>query len=85
MISLYIHIPFCKQKCFYCSFTVCVGQERYLDIYLKCLAAEMKKYKGEKIDSIYIGGGTPTLMHDVQIKKFFSDIKKYFEWPTKIE
>ncbi len=78
-MSLYIHIPFCKRKCFYCSFVVVVSQEQRIDLYLECLAKEAKKYKGYKINSIFIGGGTPTLLNNNQFKKLFKIIFDNFE------
>ena len=78
MKTLYIHIPFCKKKCFYCSFVVSVGQERRIDPYLDGLEKEAQQYCGEKIQSVYIGGGTPTFMGCDELKKLFDIIHKYF-------
>ncbi len=77
--GLYIHIPFCRRKCFFCGFAVCVGQERRIDTYLKCLAIETKPYQGRKIDTIYIGGGTPTLLNETQLKRLHEIIIKNFK------
>ncbi|MBP3925346.1 radical SAM family heme chaperone HemW [bacterium] len=66
--NVYIHIPFCKQKCKYCSFVSfpCIEKKSG---YLDALKKEIKsKYKGEKIETLYFGGGTPSLLeiHEVE-------------------
>jgi len=80
MTSLYIHIPFCQQKCFYCSFVVSVGQQHRMDLYLECLAKEAQRYKGTKIESIYIGGGTPTELSNTQFEKLFKILRENFRF-----
>ena len=67
--SLYIHIPFCERKCFYCSFAVTISRLAQADVYLDCLAEEAGQHKGTLIKSIYIGGGTPTLLNGGQLQK----------------
>ncbi|VAX36775.1 Hypothetical radical SAM family enzyme in heat shock gene cluster, similarity with CPO of BS HemN-type [hydrothermal vent metagenome] len=90
MHSLYIHIPFCKRKCFYCSFSISVGQEAKIDLYLDCLEREAILYKGKKIKTIYFGGGTPSLLTINQLKKLCKIVKKNFifkrgaEWTIEI-
>lgn len=61
-IALYIHIPFCKAKCLYCDFPSFCGIESYMEEYSEALAKEILKYKNYDIDSIFIGGGTPTYL-----------------------
>jgi len=85
MNTLYIHIPFCKQKCFYCSFVVSIGQAHRIDLYLDCLEKEAMSYRGETISAIYIGGGTPTLISEQQLKKLFKIIHKNFKFSTECE
>ncbi|KEI00976.1 coproporphyrinogen III oxidase [Clostridium botulinum] len=61
-ISLYIHIPFCKQKCLYCDFTSYCGKESQMLAYAKALSREIDNIKHKKIKTIFIGGGTPTYL-----------------------
>ncbi len=64
-LGLYIHIPFCAQKCNYCDFYSCFYNENTLDAYLSALKCEIQKWGGKlnrPIDTIYIGGGTPSLL-----------------------
>ena len=79
MLGLYIHIPFCKRKCFYCDFVSIEYLEELADNYLKALQIESLKYKNEKIDTIYIGGGTPSVLSVVQLEKLISLIKLNFD------
>ncbi|MFH1784417.1 MAG: radical SAM family heme chaperone HemW [bacterium] len=66
--GLYIHIPFCAKKCAYCNFdtTACEREDRdYTSVfrnYVKSIKKEMGFYRGKSVSSVYIGGGTPTLL-----------------------
>jgi len=77
--TLYIHIPFCEKKCFYCSFVVSIGQQKRMDDYLFCLAREAEQYKDQSIKSVYIGGGTPTFLNIQQLEKLFNVIRSNFK------
>jgi len=85
MNSLYIHIPFCEQKCFYCSFVISIGQMHRIDLYLDCLEREALRYQGETVQSIYIGGGTPTLITEQQLQRLLQIVHKYFKLSSDIE
>ena len=61
-VALYIHIPFCKQKCLYCDFPSYAGKEKYMLDYASALAKEISSIKDKKIKTIFIGGGTPTYL-----------------------
>lgn len=67
--SAYIHIPFCKSKCHYCSF-VSYTDTSSKDAYIKALANEIKfYYDGEMLKTIYFGGGTPSLLGVAEFQK----------------
>ena len=76
-LSLYIHIPFCKQKCFYCDFpsyaSIDYLREDYVDALCKEIEEKASKYI---IKSIFIGGGTPSYLDTKEISKILSSIKK---------
>lgn len=60
--NVYVHIPFCRQKCNYCSFISFPKSEKQNE-YIDALVREIKYYyKGEKLNTLYIGGGTPSLL-----------------------
>ena len=70
--SVYIHIPFCRQKCYYCTFSSYPQldlREKYLD---GLLIEIEKRYLGEKIKTLYIGGGTPSLIGFEKIAEILS-------------
>lgn len=62
MKGLYIHIPFCIKKCRYCDFTSFTEKEGCFAAYVNAVTEEMKQYGGESIDTVFIGGGTPTVL-----------------------
>jgi oxygen-independent coproporphyrinogen III oxidase len=60
--ALYVHIPFCKQKCLYCDFPSFAGKESSMLNYTKALCKEIDSKINKKIKTIFIGGGTPTYL-----------------------
>ena len=78
---VYIHIPFCIRKCHYCSFISGIDLE-YKDIYLDALNKQINNtYRNEKIKTLYIGGGTPSLLDINDIK----NITKHFKLENNSE
>ncbi len=70
MKGLYIHIPFCHNICSYCDFCKFVYNEKWVYAYFKALKNEIKdRYMGEKIKTIYIGGGTPSVLKKEELNK----------------
>ena len=83
MLGLYVHIPFCVKKCRYCdfnSFKLNIDEKRK---YLNSLKKEMELYKenfkDKNIDSIFVGGGTPSILNEEEIKILFQNIKNNFK------
>ena len=75
MKSVYIHIPFCSDICSYCDFCKFYKNDEWIDKYLSILEQEIKeRYKGETINTIYIGGGTPSVLDLNQLEKLFKII-----------
>lgn len=74
--ALYIHIPFCKQKCLYCDFPSFANSEKLMEEYIKALNIEIKKIEDKKISTIFIGGGTPTYLNLQCLKKLKEILKK---------
>lgn len=76
-LGIYIHIPFCKQKCIYCDFVSYANKEEQIEKYVKYLLREIEEVaKGIKlgkkeivIKTIYIGGGTPSFIHEKYIEE----------------
>ena len=85
MRGVYIHIPFCKKICSYCDFCKMYLNDKYVEEYLVALEKEIKRrYKGDKVKSIYIGGGTPSSIGYDNIVKLF-DIISIFNKGSNIE
>ena len=86
--SLYIGIPFCPTTCLYCSFTSfpIAGYRDLVDKYLDCLIREMEQtshaMKGQILDSVYIGGGTPTTLEARQLDRLLAKLKGLFDFST---
>ena len=80
-IALYIHIPFCQRKCNYCSFISFCNKMEKIDLYLDCLIKEMQLRTQStcQLKSIYIGGGTPSILNENQIEKLFNAIYDNFK------
>ncbi len=78
--SAYIHIPFCRNICSYCDFCKVFYNTGYVSNYLEVLKEEISTfYQGEELDTIYIGGGTPSSLSDQELEKLFvilSSLKK---------
>ena len=77
-LGIYIHIPFCKQKCYYCDFISFVNKECYIEKYVQTLKNEIDSYDLSKynITTIYIGGGTPSIVPSKEIGNILDKIKE---------
>src|SRR4030042_2760351 len=84
--GLYIHIPFCKSKCGYCSF-YSIKSINLIPAFISSLKREMEFYKNLFIsfDTIYIGGGTPSLLTSQQLSEIFMAINKFYKIDDKAE
>ena len=81
-LGLYIHIPFCAQKCPYCDFNTYAGMENHINTTVDALCQEMARWQatlGERtIDTLFLGGGTPTLLQREQLAQLFAAIHTHF-------
>lgn len=79
-IGIYIHIPYCKRKCYYCDFNSYAGKEETEPEYIKTIKKEISecKYTGFNIGTIYIGGGTPSLIDSKYITDIIAKIREKF-------
>ena len=77
--GIYIHIPFCLKKCPYCSF-YSITDLSFKDNFLKALLKEMEYYRGSRMsfDSIYFGGGTPSVLSENEIFQILNNVHKFF-------
>ncbi len=87
MAGIYIHIPFCKQACYYCNFhfsTLHNNMPEMLDAIIK-EASMQKNYLTEKIETIYFGGGTPSIYSVLDIKKIIEHLNQIFSIVEDVE
>lgn len=78
MLGLYVHIPFCVSKCFYCDFYSVSGRLDLLENYLDALILEASSFAGMSFDTLYIGGGTPSLLGTSGLEKLINGLSRYF-------
>ena len=72
MKSVYVHIPFCKTICSYCDFCKMYYNEKFVNDYLDALDKEISgNYKGEVVNTLYVGGGTPNSLNKDELNKLF--------------
>ncbi|MCM3339636.1 radical SAM family heme chaperone HemW [Paenibacillus sp. MER TA 81-3] len=88
--ALYIHIPFCTNKCFYCDFNSYVLKGQPVMDYLRAMEQEMKhtveQCPPDEIDTIFVGGGTPTVLKPDQMAYFLDSVRNAFpNWSKQIE
>ncbi len=89
-LSLYIHIPFCVRKCGYCDFLSAPADEKARDRYVQALLMEIERYQGtetadRKIKTLYIGGGTPSILSVNQLDCIIQKVKCTFNFCDDIE
>lgn len=87
MLGVYIHIPFCASKCFYCDFYSVASknkEEAYIEALLQEILSEAELLGERGIDSIYIGGGTPSLVDEKNIVKILDVLKLFCADNTEI-
>lgn len=89
-LSLYIHIPFCVRKCGYCDFLSAPADEKARDRYVQALLMEIERYQGtetadRKIKTLYIGGGTPSILSVDQLDCIMQKINYTFNFCDDIE
>ena len=78
--SLYIHIPFCISKCIYCDFNSIVMKSQIVDEYLNAIESGLQAINGKySFTTVYIGGGTPTVLNEIQLSKLLNIISKHVD------
>ena len=88
-LGLYIHIPFCVQKCGYCDFLSWKGTKEEQEAYVAALEKEIRSYrefaKGYRVSTVFLGGGTPSVLECGQIEAVFQAIGETFELERRPE
>ena len=77
--AVYVHVPFCIHRCGYCDFTLVSGRDELIPAYLKALGRELETLEQQfDVDSIFIGGGTPTYLPPAQLGQLLQLITDRF-------
>ncbi|MBX2861676.1 MAG: radical SAM protein, partial [Vampirovibrio sp.] len=86
---LYLHIPFCKSKCIYCDFAVVLykygGQQAYVDAACQEIQARFKNIPPQPITTLYVGGGTPSLLPASLYQQIFDCLNQYTTSADNVE
>ena len=81
-LGLYIHIPFCIQKCGYCDFLSWKGTEEEREAYVSALIKEIRSYRefaeGYKVSTVFVGGGSPSVLDPAQAERIFDEVRGTF-------
>jgi len=82
-LELYFHIPFCVRKCLYCDFLSAPGDEATKNAYMEALLTEVRgraeEYREYVVDTMFIGGGTPSLMDGIWIQRLLEQVRKDYD------
>ena len=88
-LGLYLHIPFCRSKCDYCDFYSLAGREDRMDDYQKALLCHVVESgvvaRNYPVDSLYIGGGTPTWYGEKRLLELLRTVKRHFSMTKDVE
>jgi oxygen-independent coproporphyrinogen III oxidase len=87
--GLYIHIPFCEKKCPYCDFNTYAKLDNLFQEYVDALCLELSQWgeslQGRSVDTIFLGGGTPTVLDEKALAQIFSTVHKSFQLASDCE
>jgi oxygen-independent coproporphyrinogen-3 oxidase len=88
-LSLYVHIPFCRSKCVYCDFNSYAGQEALIPAYVEALLREAEAWSGlcagMTVETLFFGGGTPSLTPPAEMKRLMEGLRQRFTIAAEAE
>ncbi|SEA94154.1 oxygen-independent coproporphyrinogen-3 oxidase [Chitinophaga terrae (ex Kim and Jung 2007)] len=88
MSGIYLHIPFCKQACYYCNFHFSTSRQHQEEM-VNCILQEMEYQRqylaGETVETIYFGGGTPSLLSETQLEKLLNRLHALYPITAEAE
>lgn len=88
MAGIYIHIPFCTQKCSYCNFYSVANitlKAPFLEALLLEIASRAKEVESQTVETIYFGGGTPSILTIVEVKSILKQIRRFYTLGKSLE
>ena len=88
-LSIYIHIPFCVKKCLYCDFASAPGDAEQMGAYVRRLIKEIRSFEAigslYRVDTVFFGGGTPSLLPTFYVGQILNQLKKQYEFDPEAE
>lgn len=89
MAGIYIHIPFCRKKCTYCDFHFSTTFEKYRARLVNAISLELiaraEELENEAIETIYFGGGTPSVLNDMELRKILGAVHEHYSVTDNVE
>src|SRR5215207_4838437 len=85
--AAYVHVPFCAHHCGYCDFAVATGADDRVDEYVAAVGRELEMLLRERqpVETIFIGGGTPTYLTAEQLARLLGTVNQWFPRETQVE
>lgn len=83
--AAYVHVPFCRHRCGYCNFSVVADRDDLIDRYLTAIDGELSQLNRPSIETLFIGGGTPTHLNVGQLSRLLSIVRSRFDFGGDIE
>ena len=86
--GIYIHIPFCRKACHYCNFHFSTSfklKDQLIDAIIQEIEIRNNAKQFSNLESIYLGGGTPSLLSYDELSRIFEALSKYYNWDSKTE
>ncbi|MCF8379901.1 MAG: radical SAM family heme chaperone HemW [Bacteroidales bacterium] len=88
MAGFYVHIPFCRQACRYCDFYFTVSlkyKDELVEALLKEIKNKKKQFQNYQFNTLYFGGGTPSVLSEIDINRIIEEIKTHYNFDSKAE
>ncbi len=85
MRGLYVHVPFCVRKCAYCDFYSLAGHTELIEPYVDAVLKESRQYAGLSFQTLYFGGGTPSLLGAEGLDRFLDGLRRSFDLSGLVE
>ena len=83
--AAYIHVPFCRHRCGYCNFSVVADRDDLIERYLNAINKELDSLDAPVIDTLFVGGGTPTHFDSGQLRRFLCLLQQRFQFSASCE
>ncbi|TWU32820.1 radical SAM family heme chaperone HemW [Novipirellula artificiosorum] len=83
--SAYVHVPFCRHRCGYCNFSVIAGREDLIDRFLDAIDRELAPLDRPVVDTLYLGGGTPTHLPNDRLARLLEILQRRFRFDDAVE